>query len=238
MTALDGRERIRQFADQFRELGCALLSDAAPDDTFLLDRPFASRTPGLMLAGPVAPVSTYDDMLPCLQVLESAPPGHVLYLHNEKSGRSEALAGDIFVTAMRSHDLPGLVVDGAVRDLRDTQPIGIPVFSTQVTFLSARTAELATTEVPCVLEVPTRRPGGSDDDPSTVTMRPGDWLFADDDGVMLVRAERVSAVIAAARLLTEREDALRAALDAGGRMGDLCGLNAYLRGDGELRFAF
>jgi 4-hydroxy-4-methyl-2-oxoglutarate aldolase len=232
-------ERIRQIAALFDRLGCALLNDAAPEDAVLIDLPVVNRTPGLRLAGPVAAVATEDDMLPCLQLLDAAPFGSVLFLQNVKPGRSEALVGDIYATAMRSHGLRGVVVDGAVRDTADLREIGLPVYSTELTFLSARTAQRAATVVPGPVEVPVRRPSSAGADaPRQATLATGDWLFADEDGLMSVRAERVSVVISAAQLLAEREAELKDALDRGGRMGELCGLDGYLAGTADLRFSF
>jgi hypothetical protein len=45
-------------------------------------------------------------------------------------------------------------------------------------------------------------------------------------------------VISAAQLLAEREAELKGALDRGGRMGELCGLDGYLEGTSDLRFSF
>lgn len=232
-------ERIEQIAGLFEELGCALLNDAAPEDAILIDLPVVNRTPGTRLAGPVAAVATEDDMLPCLQLLDAAPVGSVLFIQNVSPGRSEALVGDIYATAMRSHGLRGVVVDGAVRDTADLQRIGVPVFSTEVTFLSARTARRAAQAVPGPVEVPIRRPSSAGPDAARqATLATGDWLFADEDGLMFVRGERVSVVISAAQLLAEREAELKDALDKGGRMGELCGLHGYLEGTSDLRFSF
>ncbi|WP_424217327.1 RraA family protein (plasmid) [Streptomyces sp. BI20] len=222
MTGQNEQE-IRRLAALFAPLGCALLHDAAPDHAAVVDAPLRSRTPGLPIAGPVFPVHTDNDMLPVLQALDQAPPGWVILVRNT-AARSEALAGDIMATACKHRGLAGLIVDGAVRDVDTLPAIGFPVHSTEVTFVSAKTAKVPARQVPETVTV-----GGR-------TLRPGDWIFADGDGVLTVPAETAGPVIRAAVLLGRREEELRARLRAGETMGDLCGLADFLAGRAPLRF--
>jgi 4-hydroxy-4-methyl-2-oxoglutarate aldolase len=210
----------------FARIGCAQLYDACGGHAWPVDAGLRLRTPGLRLAGPAVPVGTDNDMLPALQALDAAAPGSVLYVQNQGTG-NDALAGDIFLTACRQQGIAGLVVEGAVRDVDQLTDIGVPVFSSDVTFVSAKTAVSPAREVPETLVVDGRE------------LVPGTWLFGDGDGLLAVPAEYASAVSAAALLLHEREEELRHALAEGeARLGDLIGLRAYLNGEKALSFAF
>src|SRR5262249_11800704 len=154
---------------------------------------------------PVFPVQTSNDMLPCLQALAAAPPGWVLLIGNTAE-TSEALVGDIFTLAAQTQGLSGVVVHGAVRDLTDLVDMTIPVFSTSVTFVSARTTDRIADAVPGEVTL------------AGVTVSPGDWIFGDPDGFLVVPASQVGAVMIAGRVLRDREEKLKAALREGQRL--------------------
>jgi 4-hydroxy-4-methyl-2-oxoglutarate aldolase len=216
-------ERVARLASMFQDLGCALLHDAAPGRAKVVDPAIRCRTPGLKAAGPVFPVATANDMLPCLQALDLAPPGWVIFINNT-TDRSDALAGDIFVTACRQRRLGGLIVRGAVRDVAALREMGFPVYSSEVTYVSAKTAKVPAAEVPETLDL------------GSYTLAPGDWIFADDDGVLALPERYAGAVMRAAVLLGQAEDQLKAKLRGGETLGDLCGLDDFLAGRAPLRF--
>lgn len=205
------------------QLGCAQVRDAAASRTTVLDLGLRGLTPGGRICAPVYPVATANDMLPCLQGLDAAPPGWALFLYNTEAV-SEALAGDILLTAAKTQGLAGLIVKGAVRDLDAYAEIGLPVFATDVTYVSAKTAEVAAVELPMSVELP------------EATVHPGDWIVADTDGCLLVPRRYARPIFAAALALDGEERRLRRALEEGGRLSELCNLHGYLRGEGPLRF--
>ncbi|GIF42909.1 RraA family protein [Actinoplanes xinjiangensis] len=224
MTAPTVADRDAQLRRRFDGLGCAQLADAAGEFVTPLRLDLRPRNGRPRLCGPLFPVVTADDMLPCLQALASAPAGSVLFLHNTTTP-SEALAGDIFVTSAAVQGLAGIIVNGAVRDLADLRDIDVPVFSTEVTFVSARTTATRSETVPAVVDI-----GGA-------TLRPGDWIFADEDGFLVVEQHRVSAAITAAAVLRQREDGLKEAIrDTGRTLADLTDLTGFLNGEADLGF--
>jgi regulator of RNase E activity RraA len=213
---------IRRRASMFGALGCALLHDAAPEYAKVVDAPLRSRT-HLSAVGPVFPVATDNDMLPCLQALDMAPPGWVILVRNT-AAESEALAGDIFATACKQRGIAGLIVEGAVRDVDTLQGLGFPVYSSQVTYVSAKTAKVPARQVPETVTV------------GSCTMEPGDWIIADSDGVLTLPERYVNAVLHAAALLGQREEELKGKLRGGETLSELCGLADFLAGRAPLRF--
>lgn len=214
---------IERLSSMFRALGCAQLHDAARAHAKVVDPAIVCRTPGWNAAGPVFPVSTANDMLPCLQALHHVPPGWVIFVSNT-TAESDALAGDIFVSACKERLLGGLIVRGAVRDIDALQELKFPVFSSCVTYVSAKTARVPAATVPQTVTV------------GSCTLRPGDWIFADADGVLALPQRYASAVLRAATVLNETEQQLKAKLRAGDTLGGLCGLDDFLAGNAPLRF--
>lgn len=212
-----------EMKQSFQLLGCAQLHDAAMQYSTYLKVSLTTRTSIKKLAGPVFPVITDNDMLPCLQALDAAPAGSVLFVQNQ-SGKSEALAGDIFVTAAKQQGLEGLIVNGAVRDIDVIENMGFPVFSNSVTFVSAKTAKAASAAIPATVVL------------DGVELEPMDWIFADSDGVLLIKKKYMKTVYKAAMMLRNREEDLRQRIAGGERLSDLCGLHDFVAGKAELKF--
>jgi 4-hydroxy-4-methyl-2-oxoglutarate aldolase len=216
--------RMVSIRDRFAGVGVAQMADAAPEYVRPLRLPLQPRNGRPRVCGPVFPVTTNDDMLPCLQALAATPAGWVLLIHN-LTVPSEAIVGDIFAASAQVQGLAGIVVSGAVRDLQDLRDIDVPVFSTEVTFVSARTTHRRAEQVPVPVDL-----GG-------VAVKPGDWLFGDADGFLVVEAERAAAVVTAGAVLRKREDGLKAAIRQDRRsVADLTNLSGYLEGSSQLGY--
>lgn len=217
--------RLARMRERFTRVGTAQLADAAAEVIEVLDLPLRQRASASHVCGPVFPVETDDDMLPCLQALAAAPRGWVLYITN-KTPKSEGLVGDIFCLAAEKQELGGVVVNGAARDLGELATMAVPVFSTEVNYVSARTTAKPVGTVPSSVLA------------NGVTINPGTWLFGDHDGFLLVSPEHVDSVLIAGEILRERELQLKAELETGRRLDEITGLADFVAGVSDsLRFA-
>lgn len=223
MTTTAQLDRIESIQRAFKKMGCAQLHDASNQYTHVLRLPITARVPGKQLAGPVFPVITHNDMLPCLQALDMAPKDSILFIHNVAE-QSEALAGDIYVTAAKSQGISGIIINGAIRDIDFLAEIDLPVYSRDVTYVSAKTAQVPAAELPSCIDF------------EDFTLELGDWIFADSDGLLVVKEKHLSAVFNGAVILQNREQELKDRLKKGERLGELCGLRDFLEGRGPLKF--
>jgi 4-hydroxy-4-methyl-2-oxoglutarate aldolase len=89
----------------------------------------------------------------------------------------------------------GVVVDAGVRDVAELREMGFPAWSSAVSAQGTVKATAGAVNVPLTI-------GGQ-------LVRPGDAVLADDDGVLCVPRQQVSAAIDAARARTEKEAATR-----------------------------
>lgn len=131
--------------------------------------------PRMKVAGPAFTVEVRPgDNLMIHAAIALAKPGDVLVIDG-KGDQTSALMGTIMMTACRQLGLAGVVVDGAVRDSLEIDEMDYPVFS-----------------VGTNPNGPTKNNGGRIGHPVSiggVTVRPGDFVIGDGDGVVVVERE-------------------------------------------------
>jgi regulator of ribonuclease activity A len=136
-------------------------------------RDFGKRT---RFAGPVSTVKCFEDNSVLKAALESAGQGRVLVVDGGASLRRALVGGNIGAAAARN-GWAGVVVNGCVRDVAELAQCDVGIRALAV--------------VPLPTE---RRNEGQRDVPVQVQgewIRPGDWLYADADGIVVL-ADRAS----------------------------------------------
>jgi RraA family protein len=166
------------------------------------------RSANPVLCGPAVTVRCRDDFLGVVQALDAAGPGDVLVV--DGGGRATALAGELFARAAMARGLAGLVVDGGYRDLAFIATCELPVYSRLVTPMAGTTQRLGTLNEPVTC-------GG-------VTVRPGDLVIADHDGIVVLDPARAEACLTAAAALKATESEVAARLSAGVPLGECVNL--------------
>jgi len=119
--------------------------------------------------------------------------------------------GEVLTTAAETRGIAGLVIGGGVRDVSALQAHGFPVFSTRIALRGATKTQSGAIGGPVNV-------GG-------VTVHTGDWVVGDADGVTVIPASDVNAVIASGQARAEREQQLFKQLRAGTTTVDLLGLD-------------
>jgi 4-hydroxy-4-methyl-2-oxoglutarate aldolase len=158
-------------------------------------------------------VCTPGDNLAVHVAVAEAPPGSALAV-DVGDERELGYWGEVLTTAAESRGLAGLVIDGCVRDAAALAAHGFAVFATGLALPGATK----------------NRPGrvGGVADVGDVEVRAGDWLVADVDGVTVVPAADVDAVLEAGRAREAREAGFFAALRDGATTLELLALDGSL----------
>ncbi len=196
------------------ELGAATLGESG-------GKPMAARIKavwaGARLAAPAFPVRcTPGDNLAVHVGVTRAPAGAVLVV-DVGDVRELGYWGEVLTTGAEARGLAGLVIDGCVRDVDALAHHGFPVFSTGIALPGA------TKNAPGAIGTP-RVIGGVD-------VHPGDWVVGDTDGVTVIPADALEAVIAAGRERATKEQGFFAALKDGKTTIELLDLDPSLIDD-------
>jgi 4-hydroxy-4-methyl-2-oxoglutarate aldolase len=148
-----------------------------------------------------------DDNLMVHAVMAALQPGEVLVLTMPEPA-PVALLGDLLATQAHVRGAAAVLVDAAVRD---SEELPVPVWTRWVRNRGA------TKDIPGELDVPVTVGGA--------TIRPGDLVVLDADGVTVVAAERAREVLDASLEREAKEAAKREKLQAGALSFELDGLN-------------
>jgi len=167
-------------------------------------------TLGMKIAGPAFPGRgeptddpTHDDSQQRLAMLESVPVGSVS-VWDCGGHQGSAHWGEIMTRAVRERGSVGAVIDGGLRDTSFVLDLEFPVFCASRSAASSigRSDIVEWNEEITV---------------GSTLVRPGDWIFGDVDGVVVVPIEMVEDVIAEAEDRAAREATMRTELEAGAK---------------------
>ena len=126
-----------------------------------------------------------------VEMIDEAKPGEVGVIVMEGTLDIAAM-GNLMATAAVERGMAGMVLDGAIRDMWDIRRMGLTVYARSK---SPRTAVGHYATV--AKNVPVECAG--------VTVRPGDIIVADEDGVVVVPQEKAADVLKRSQEIDERE---------------------------------
>jgi 4-hydroxy-4-methyl-2-oxoglutarate aldolase len=162
------------------------------------------RIAGRALTAAVQP----GDNLPIHLAIVEASPGDILVV--AAHGHVAGYWGEIMAVAAQHRGIAGLVIDGGVRDTAALRERDFPVWAVGVSVHGTVKQQPGQVNEPVAV-------GG-------VVVNPGDYVLADDDGVVAIAAAEVTGVLVAAEARSEREAGIMAALAEGGTTLELMGL--------------
>ena len=172
--------------------------------------------PGSRVAGPARCLRHFGSVDIFLEAIDVARTGELLVIDN--AGRDdEGCIGDLVTLEAAKAGLAGIVIWGRNRDTSEVRSIGLPMFS------------LGT--------CPTgpQRLDARDDDAfgsarlGEESIRDGDWLVADDDGIFIAAAADWLRLRSAAVEIRERESLQARALERGETLRDQLAVRAFAR---------
>lgn len=128
------------------------------------------------------------------KAISMARPGDVLLVTNGQYDEAGGMFGGMMAASLKSRGAAGLVIEGACRDTIMLKEMGLPVFSRNISIKATTKCCPGRINHPIVV-------GG-------VLVCPGDLVFGDNDGVVVVPREQADSVLAAAQARENRENTL------------------------------
>jgi 4-hydroxy-4-methyl-2-oxoglutarate aldolase len=142
-----------------------------------------------------------------IQLLDDLKPDEVPVFACGSSGRI-APWGELLTTAARARGAAGVVMDGLTRDIRAIREMKFPVFAGGIGPLDSKgRGKIMAIDVPV--------------DVAGARVAPGDLVFGDADGVVVVPRAVEEQVVAAALAKVAGENATREALARGEKLADV-----------------
>lgn len=160
--------------------------------------------PGRIVCGPAFTVrfSPVEDIRDSAgDFLDDVPPGRIVALDNR--GRTDSTVwGDIMAIAARERGVEASFIDGVCRDVTGVREADYPIFSKGHYMITGKgRTKLDAVEVPITL--------------CDVMVRPGDMLFGDDNGAIVMPAARVADILEVAKEIAATEAEIIAHVRAG-----------------------
>jgi len=194
---------------ELARLGSATVYEAGGRRGYV-DEDLVQVIPGSRACGPARTVvCAQDDNLMVHAVMEHVQPGDVVVLTMPRPA-PVALVGDLLATQAQVAGAAALLIDASVRDLEELREMGLPIWARWVRVKGATKDALGEIDVPVTV-------GGA-------TIRPGDLVVLDADGVAVVERERADEVLRASLEREQREAVKRERLQGGALSWHIDGL--------------
>ena len=122
-------------------------------------------------AGPISTVKCFEDNTLVKAALDEPGQGRVLVVDGGASLRRALVGGNLGAAAARN-GWAGVLVDGAVRDVAELAALDVGIRALAPMPLPTEKRNEGQRDVPVVIQ--------------GVIVRPGDWLYADEDGIVVM----------------------------------------------------
>lgn len=203
-SALYRRGSEEQIRGILGQISTANLSDAMHRGGVL--EGIKSVAPGLRLVGPAFCVRTAPgDWAKPVEAIDIASPGDIIVI--DAGGVGPAVWGELATNSCKVKGIAGVVIDGAIRDSSEIRALKFPAFARHILPNAGEPRGLGEVGVPVKV--------------SGVTVRPGDWLLGDDDGLVHIPREQAVEWANRGMDVLERENRLRSEIQSGGSLASL-----------------
>lgn len=203
-TGLFKRVGEKDIAKILMKISTSNLSDAMHRQGALKD--IINVNPGLKMCGQALTVRTYPgDWAKPVEAIDMAREGQVIVI--DAGGTGPAVWGELATHGAIQRKIAGVVIDGAIRDIREIRGLKFPAFSKIISPSAGEPKGFGEIGVPV-------NAGG-------IRIFSGDWVLGDDDGVVIVPKDKAVEVANRAMSVMEAENRLRKEIDEGSTLSQV-----------------
>jgi 3-hexulose-6-phosphate synthase/6-phospho-3-hexuloisomerase len=169
-------------------------------------------TGGVKVAGKAVTVRAYPgDWAKPVEAIDVAKPGEVIVV--EAAGADKAVWGELATWSCVQKKVGGVVIDGAIRDVDEIRALKFPAFAKFINPTAGDPKGFGEINVEILC-------GG-------VKVRPGDWVIADDNGVIVVPHEMAVEIANRSLDVLERENRIRGEIKQGSTLSKVLQLKKW-----------
>jgi 4-hydroxy-4-methyl-2-oxoglutarate aldolase len=143
--------------------------------------------------------------------IEAADANSIIVVE-QRTGLEAGCWGGLLTLGAQVRGVAGVVADGPVRDIDEARGYDFPIFTNKTTSFTARGR---------VVEKATNEPVSIGD----VTVRPGDYVVADNSAVIFISPDDIARVVETAEEIVGREAAMAKAILGGTPISEVMGGN-------------
>jgi len=172
----------------------------------------SSICPGTKAVGRAVTVHTFPgDWAKSVEAINVAVPGDVIVINNNST--HVAPWGELATLSGINKGVAGVVIDGAVRDVDDIRRLNFPVFATSIVPNAGEPKGFGeiNAEIQC---------GGQ-------TVKPGDFIVGDDNGVVVIPHERAYEIARRAAEVEKNERRIRDEIKRGKTLSEVLYLEKW-----------
>src|SRR3712207_427623 len=181
-----------ELVAQLTQFAAANVSDIQGRQLTMSSQVHPVTFPGRKIAGPALTVKARPgDNLMAMKAIDLAQPGDVIVISSDGEANLSVWGGIMSMMAAR-RGIVAVVTDGVVRDVDQCREANLPIWATGLTPVG-----------------PTKLGPGQINQPMScggVIVNPGDVIFADEDGVVVVPQGELEAVIGRSHERVAREE--------------------------------
>ncbi len=197
-------EKKKSLEDEIREI---LMKVSTPNISDAMHRAKAIKdvyplVRGKKIVGKAVTVSTMDgDWAKSVEAIDVANEGDVIVIRC--SGDEAAVWGELATRSCINKGIAGVIIYGAVRDVDDIRELNYPIFAKREVPNAGEPKGFGEINVKIVC--------------GEVEINPGDWIVADDNGVMVIPKERAYEIARRALEVKKHEERIRGEIEEKGR---------------------
>ena len=212
-------KKLQTIRQAFEGLDTVALCDASPFVRALTPGLRASDV-AIKMVGRAFTVTCCNDYLSVIKALEEATEGDVLVVDGGR--QSMAIFGELLAADAKRRGLAGAVIDGAVHHVEGIRLVGFPVYYRWTNPRAGRAAVVEPrTDVVSVCGVSVRR---------------GDWMVGDADGVVIVPGDHAEEIIGVAREIKKVDAKVFESVKKGASLTEIMKFESFRREhDQEIR---
>jgi 3-hexulose-6-phosphate synthase / 6-phospho-3-hexuloisomerase len=164
------------------------------------------------VAGKAVTVRAYPgDWSKPVEAIDSAEKGDILVI--DAGGTGKSVWGELASQSAKVKGVVGVVIDGYARDIEDIEKIKFPVFARGAKPAAGEPKGFGEINVPIVC-------GG-------VSVKPGDYIVCDSDGVVVVPKEEAVEIANRAQDVYEKEDRVREEIKEGSTLSKVLSIRKW-----------